>query len=106
MARPNEPDTPPKRTKKVLIGIYPTQIQIIKWLPRQAHLSKSTFYDDWGTKWEHQWAKGMQGTGLLKQDETKDEPEKKRKGKFNASQANFHNILEMNVYHVNKNEDA
>ena len=48
----------------------------------------------------------MQGTGLLRQDETKDEPGKKRKGKFNASQTNFHNILEMNGYHVNKNEDA
>ena len=27
MARPNEPDMPPKRTKKVLLGIYRTQIQ-------------------------------------------------------------------------------
>ncbi len=26
MARPNEPDMPPKRTKKVLLGIYRTQI--------------------------------------------------------------------------------
>ena len=27
MARPNEPDMPPKRTKKVRLGIYRTQIQ-------------------------------------------------------------------------------
>ncbi len=27
MARPNEPDIPPKRTKKVRLGIYRTQIQ-------------------------------------------------------------------------------
>ena len=27
MARPNEPDMPPKRTKKVRLGIYCTQIQ-------------------------------------------------------------------------------
>ena len=27
MARPNEPDMPPKRTKKVRSGIYRTQIQ-------------------------------------------------------------------------------
>ena len=27
MARPNEPDVLPKRTKKVLLGIYRTQIQ-------------------------------------------------------------------------------
>ena len=27
IARPNEPDMPPKRTKKVLLGIYRTQIQ-------------------------------------------------------------------------------
>ena len=27
LARPNEPDMPPKRTKKVLLGIYRTQIQ-------------------------------------------------------------------------------
>jgi len=26
MARPNEPDMPPKRTKKVRLGIYRTQI--------------------------------------------------------------------------------
>ena len=28
MARPNEPDMPPKRTKKVRLGIYRTQIRI------------------------------------------------------------------------------
>jgi len=28
MARPNEPDMPPKRTKKVLLGIYRTQIRM------------------------------------------------------------------------------
>ena len=27
MARPNEPDMPPKRTKKIRLGIYRTQIQ-------------------------------------------------------------------------------
>ena len=27
MARPNEPDMPPKRTKKVQLGTYRTQIQ-------------------------------------------------------------------------------
>ena len=27
VARPNSPDMPPKRTKKVLLGIYRTQIQ-------------------------------------------------------------------------------
>ena len=27
MARPNSPDMPPKRTKKVRLGIYRTQIQ-------------------------------------------------------------------------------
>ena len=27
MASPNEPDMPPKRTKKVWLGIYRTQIQ-------------------------------------------------------------------------------
>ena len=27
MARPNKPDIPPKRTKKVRLGIYRTQIQ-------------------------------------------------------------------------------
>ena len=27
MAKPNEPDMPPKRTKKVILGIYRTQIQ-------------------------------------------------------------------------------
>ena len=27
MARPNEPDMPPKRSKKVQLGIYRTQIQ-------------------------------------------------------------------------------
>ena len=27
LARPNEPDMPPKRTKKVLLGIYRTQIE-------------------------------------------------------------------------------
>ena len=32
MARPNEPDMPPKRTKKVRLGIYRTQIQPkIRW---------------------------------------------------------------------------
>ena len=30
MARPNEPDVPPKRTKKVRLGIYRTPIQPIK----------------------------------------------------------------------------
>ena len=28
MARPNEPDMPPKRTKKVRLGIYRTQIRM------------------------------------------------------------------------------
>ena len=28
MARPNEPDMPPKRTKKVWLGIYRTQIRM------------------------------------------------------------------------------
>ena len=27
MARPNKPDMPPKRTKKIRLGIYRTQIQ-------------------------------------------------------------------------------
>ena len=31
MARPNEPDMPPKRTKKVRLGIYRTQIQPEIW---------------------------------------------------------------------------
>ena len=31
MARPNEPDMPPKRTKKVRLGIYRTQIQPKIW---------------------------------------------------------------------------
>ena len=29
MARPNEPDMPPKRTKKVRLGIYRTQIRML-----------------------------------------------------------------------------